>query len=69
MSICLTSDELSELTGRVRPSAQAKALNAMGIDHMVRPDGSLAVYRSVIEPGRAKKRQPKPDYNALTDVA
>lgn len=45
----LTADELRELTGKARPSAQLRALRSMGIEHKVRPDGSLAVSRSHVE--------------------
>jgi len=69
MSICLNKSELSELTGKVRPSAQARVLNAMGIDHTVRPDGSLAVYRHTIQPKSTSKKQSAPDYDALNNVA
>ncbi|WP_231586646.1 DUF4224 domain-containing protein [Cupriavidus basilensis] len=45
----LSPDELKELTHRCRPGAQARALRAMGIEHKVRPDGSVAVLRSHVE--------------------
>ena len=45
----LTDDELRDLTGKARPSAQVRVLRAMGIEHRVRPDGSLAVSRSHVE--------------------
>lgn len=45
----LTPDELAQLTGKQRRSAQRRALLAMGIEHKVRPDGSLAVLRSHVE--------------------
>ena len=45
----LTPDELHELTGKARNSAQLRALRAMGIEHRIRPDGSLAVLRSHVE--------------------
>jgi hypothetical protein len=44
--IVLSYDELVELTGRRRRDAQLIALKYMGIEHRVRPDGSLAVLRS-----------------------
>ncbi len=69
MSICLTKDELQELTGKVRPSAQSRALNTMGIDYTTRPDGTIAVYRHTIEPNTKAKKQSAPDYDALNDVA
>ncbi len=45
----LSKDELRELTGRQMPSAQVRALRAMGIEHKVRPDGSVAVLRAHVE--------------------
>jgi acetolactate synthase regulatory subunit len=45
----LSQTEVVLLTGRtVRPS-QVKALKTMGIEHKVRPDGSVAILRSHIE--------------------
>lgn len=45
----LSKEELFDLTHRVRYSAQAQALRALGIEHRIRPDGSIAVLRSHIE--------------------
>lgn len=42
----LTSEELQSLTHRVRPSAQLRALRAMGIEAKQRPDGTVAVRRA-----------------------
>lgn len=44
-SICLTTEELFDLTRYKRPSAQARALNHLGIDHRIRLDGSVVVFR------------------------
>jgi hypothetical protein len=44
----LTQEEIQTLTERkVRP-AQVKVLKAMGIEHRVRPDGSVAILRAHI---------------------
>ena len=44
----LSVEEVQSLTNRkVRP-AQVKALRAMGIEHKVRPDGSVAILRAHI---------------------
>jgi hypothetical protein len=48
-SLCLTPGELVSLTKKKRYSAQHKALRAMGIEHIQRADGSLAVHRSSYE--------------------
>lgn len=45
----LEPDEVVQLTGKVRRSAQAAALQMMAIEHKVRPDGSIAVLRSHVE--------------------
>jgi hypothetical protein len=44
--LCLTDAEISQLTGKKRPSAQMRALRFMAIDHKRRPDGSVVVLRS-----------------------
>lgn len=49
MNIFLTQEELIELTGRRRRDSQLRALRFMGLEHKVRPDGSLAVLRSHVE--------------------
>ena len=49
MSLCLTEDELVELTGKRKCGAQVKALRTMGIDHKVRGDGSPVVLRAHVE--------------------
>lgn len=45
----MSEAEIVELTGKVRHSAQARALNQFGIDHKIRPDGSVVVLRSVAD--------------------
>lgn len=45
----LTEAEIRELTRRVRPGWQARALDNMGIPYRRRPDGSLAVLRIHVE--------------------
>ena len=45
----LTKDELASLTGRTRSDAQIRVLRFMGIEHKVRPDGSVAVLRGHVE--------------------
>lgn len=48
-SIFLTQDEIETLTGRKLKSSQMTALQFMGIEHKVRPDGSIVVLRAHIE--------------------
>lgn len=45
----LSRDELIALTGRTRSDAQVRVLRFMGIEHKVRPNGSVAVLRSHVE--------------------
>ncbi len=71
MSLLLTRDELKELTGRTRPKAQARVLMSMGIEHRVRPDGSILVLRVHLENllcGMTDKRKIKnatPNWDAI----
>ncbi len=45
----LDADELEQLTGKKRRDAQVRALRFMGIEHRVRPDGTVAVSRMHVE--------------------
>ena len=45
----LTDKELKELTGRIRKTSQVQVLRFMGIEHRIRPDGSVAVSRAHVE--------------------
>jgi hypothetical protein len=66
-TLCLTDDELTQLTGKTRPSAQIKALRYMAIDHKRRPDGSLVVLRNQLgDPcgeSTANTRRTEPNWN------
>jgi hypothetical protein len=63
--VCLTPEEVVQLTGRLRRSAQRRALHFMAIDHKERPDGSIMVLRSVLDAtlgiGHSTKRR-EPNY-------
>lgn len=68
----LTNDELQGLTCRIQRAAQQRVLRGMGIEHRVRPDGTLAVMRAHIEksfgaaPAAGRKATPKePNWDAL----
>jgi hypothetical protein len=63
-NLFLEPSEIEGLTSRVRRSAQVKAIRAMGIEHKVRPDGSVAILRDHVNsvfdgrtstPGRRQK--------------
>jgi hypothetical protein len=58
----LDNTQLFELTKKKRSSAQAAVLSAMGIEHRVRPDGSVAVSEAHVERvlgGEAISSKPK----------
>ncbi|WP_211475116.1 DUF4224 domain-containing protein [Collimonas humicola] len=67
----LTFDEVRSLTERVHHSAQVKVLCSMGIEHRVRPDGSIAVLRQHIEQlmgaefSKRKVKVTEPNWGAL----
>jgi hypothetical protein len=68
----LTEEEIRELTNRKQRSAQAMVLNALGITHKVRPDGSLVVLRAHVEhelgyrtPPAKREKEFVPDWGAL----
>lgn len=45
----LSDAELVDATHRARPSAQARALDRIGVHYVRRPDGSLLVSRDALE--------------------
>lgn len=51
--IFLNESEIRTLTGRVRYTAQIRALIGMGVEHVVRPDGKPIVLRSHVEAASA----------------
>ncbi|WP_323143256.1 DUF4224 domain-containing protein [Massilia phyllosphaerae] len=67
----LSKEELQALTNRIQYAAQVRTLRAMGIQHCVRPDGSVAVMRGHIESmfgmqSRVTTRTPvEPNWGAL----
>ena len=67
----LTPEEISALTNRKARKCQRAVLNHMGIEHKVRPDGSLVVLRSHVENSlggvatHAKLISPEPNWSAL----
>ena len=71
--IC-TDDEIVSITRRKRPTAQARVLAAMGIEHLVRPDRTLVVSRARIEhllggPKPAKVKKIEPNWGALAQIS
>lgn len=45
----LTAEELKEMTKRTQYRAQVQVLRALGIEHKIRPDGSVLVLRAHVE--------------------
>ena len=65
MSLFLTRDELEELTGYVRPSAQIRWLRENAVRHFVAAGGHPRVPRSEIDVQAPPARTVKPDFEAL----
>lgn len=70
----LTPEELIELTGKQRKPAQARVLTLMGIEHRLRPDGSVAVLRAHVEKlfggasvAQKAKKETGPNWAALAE--
>ena len=64
MSAFLSDAEVEHLTGKVRWSAQVKALVAMRIAFERRPDGKPVVLRTAVQAGNEEKRSNGPNWNA-----
>ena len=68
LPVFLTPDQLAALTGRVRWSAQRRALDAMGVRYLTSPSGRPAVLVEEVErlalgaPARGRRdREPRLD--------
>lgn len=48
-SMFLTDEEIASLTQKKRYATQRRVLNALGVTHKIRPDGSIAILRSHVE--------------------
>jgi hypothetical protein len=48
-SMFLTDEELTELTGKRYNAVRVRVLRGMGIEHKIRPDGSIVVLRAHAE--------------------
>lgn len=58
----LSEQELRTLTGKQRPSAQARVLDRLAIPYRTRPDGTLVVIRASVEaPSLGSARLPAPE--------
>lgn len=49
MTLCLTAEEIEDVTRKKRYSAQIRVLRALGIEARHRPDGSILVDRGHYE--------------------
>lgn len=67
----LTNTELRELTGRRVKSAQVRVLRFMGIEHKIRPDGSVVVLRAHVDQimgasdGARRQVEVEPNWSAM----
>jgi hypothetical protein len=69
-AITLSPEEIEQVTERKKHRAQARVLCHLGIDHKVRPDGSIVVLRTRLEEalgaGRAERvKEPEPNWSAI----
>jgi len=68
-SMFLTDDELTELTGKRYNSVRVRVLRGMGVEHKIRPDGSIAVLRAHVErlfgekPSKPEEPKWEPDWS------
>ena len=63
----LSPDEIQLLTGKKFRSAQSEALRFMGIEHKVRPDGSIAVLKLHVEKVFGGIPEPKSEKKVILD--
>lgn len=73
-SIFLSTKELYLLTCKIKFKSQVKVLNQMGINHAIRPDGSVVVLRSHVESKLGTERKTRlssfePNWDALNAKA
>jgi hypothetical protein len=66
----LDINEVIALTGRQRKDAQIRALRYMGIEHRIRPDGTVAVLKAHVEQSLGLKeasviKESEPDWSAI----
>ena len=61
MSLCLTPNEIEEVTGKRLSDAQARELQVLGIPYRTRRDGSLVVLRIHVEYETTEKGPPSPE--------
>lgn len=72
MTTFLSEEELVELTKKKRRPSQITVLRFMGIEHKIRPDGSVAVMRAhaerefgAAEQATRSRRKTVPDFSKV----
>ncbi|MDX2456219.1 MAG: DUF4224 domain-containing protein [Gammaproteobacteria bacterium] len=67
LSICLTKEDIRELTLKAHYTAQARTLSEMGIRYALRPDGSPVVLHSTLKDMETnpKQKSNQPDFSSL----
>jgi len=51
----LTPEQVESLTKYKQPTKQREALNHMGVNHVVRPDGSIVVFEADLSSSKKKE--------------
>ncbi len=51
----LSTEDVERLTKYKQPTKQREALNHMGVNHVVRPDGSIVVFETDLTSSKSKK--------------
>ena len=51
----LSPEDVESLTKYKQPTKQRDALNQMGVNHVVRPDGCIVVFESDLTSGKKKE--------------
>ena len=65
LPFCLTKKEIQELTLKIHHGAQVRTLAEMGIQYIVRPDGSPVVLHSALDRADTQVRVHQPDFSTL----
>ena len=61
----LSTEDVTELTGKCRYKAQVRALAMMGVKYTVRPDGRPIVLKTALEAETIPAKEIEPDWSAL----
>lgn len=69
MSIRLSDAEVTDITGKVKWSAQRRMLSSLGYKYDLREDGKPIVLRCYIEAKARGEKYIEPDWSALKNVS